>query len=108
MDVEEFGSASVEADTLALVEVALAVVVGHALLGADSCKTRTQQLAHYYVCSTNIYIQVVAEKTSYRLCISDRSFISDSMAAIFSAEVGWGRPNPRNDMVTSDFGFVVW
>jgi hypothetical protein len=47
-------------------------------------------------------IQAAVEKTSYRLCISDRSFISDSIAAIFSAEVGWGRPKPRNDIVMSD------
>jgi hypothetical protein len=35
VDVEEFGGAAVEADALALVEVALAVVGGHALLCAD-------------------------------------------------------------------------
>ena len=34
--VEELGGASVEADALALVELALAVVVGNALLCADS------------------------------------------------------------------------
>lgn len=27
------------------------------------------------------------------------SFISASTAAIFSADVGWGRPNPRKDIV---------
>lgn len=34
----------------------------------------------------------------YRLIISVKSFISASTAAIFSAEVGWGLPNPRNDI----------
>jgi len=36
VDVEEFGRAAVEADALALVELALPVVVGHALLGAGA------------------------------------------------------------------------
>jgi hypothetical protein len=40
MDVEELGRASVEANTLALVEFTFAVVVGHTFLCADSCETR--------------------------------------------------------------------
>lgn len=39
VDVEELGSAAVEADALALVQIALAVVVGHALLGAGLGET---------------------------------------------------------------------
>lgn len=34
------------------------------------------------------------------------SFISASTAAIFSADEGWGRPNPRKDMMND--ASVVW
>lgn len=36
---------------------------------------------------------------TYRACISAMTLISFSTAAIFSAEVGWGRPRPRKDIL---------
>lgn len=36
---------------------------------------------------------------TYRFIMSAMSFISASTAAIFSADEGCGRPNPRNDML---------
>lgn len=45
MDVEELGGAPVEADGLALVDVALEVVVGDALLGAGLVET-LKELVH--------------------------------------------------------------
>lgn len=44
VDVEELGHAAVEADGLALVDLALAIVLGHALLGADLGEARTGSL----------------------------------------------------------------
>ncbi len=41
-------------------------------------------------------------RKAYRLCISARSFISASTAAIRSAEDGWGRPSPKKDMLDED------
>lgn len=38
--------------------------------------------------------------TTYRFIMSAMSFISASTAAIFSADEGCGRPNPRNDMLS--------
>lgn len=42
--------------------------------------------------------------TAYRFIMSAMSFISASTAAIFSADEGCGRPNPRNDMLGGDIG----
>lgn len=41
---------------------------------------------------------------AYRFIMSAMSFISASTAAIFSADEGCGRPNPRNDMLGYDMG----
>lgn len=48
-------------------------------------------------------VRELATRVPYRFSISDMSFISASTAAIFSADEGWGRPNPRND-IFSDGG----
>lgn len=45
-----------------------------------------------------------AQATTYRFIMSAMSFISASTAAIFSADEGCGRPNPRNDMLGCDVG----
>lgn len=42
--------------------------------------------------------------TAYRFIMSAMSFISASTAAIFSADEGCGRPNPRNDMLGGGIG----
>lgn len=91
VNVEELGGAPVEADALALVELALAVVIGHALLGAGLgeaigyVKSAYDGLPCYCVWDKNGGDD---GDQSYRFIISVRSFISDSTAAIFSAEEG--------------------
>lgn len=44
-------------------------------------------------------VRELTTRVPYRFSISDMSFISASTAAIFSADEGWGRPNPRNDIL---------
>ncbi len=43
---------------------------------------------------------------TYRLCMSARSFISASTAAIRSADEGWGRPRPKNDILSRFSGLL--
>lgn len=46
------------------------------------------------------------KERNYRECISATTLSSFSTAAIFSAEVGWGLPKPRKDML--EVGFMVF
>jgi hypothetical protein len=111
MGFEELGRAPVEADALALIELALAVVGGDALLGAHVDEARQQKgSAGEYQSGDHVPCRGEERhccRDPYRLCISAMSFISVSTAAIFSADEGWGRPKPRNDMVAACRGVVL-
>lgn len=88
VDLEELADATVEADGLALVEIALAVGVGNTLLGAGLDKT-------VKLVSTRCRYDSGLLCSVYRLYMSETMSISASAAAIFSAEEGWGRPPPK-------------
>ena len=91
--VEELGGTPVEADRLALVELALAVVVGDALLLARLLQ------AIAWVSTVRRSKQVDA---TYRLYVSAIMRISPSTAAIFCSDVGCWRPIPRKDILAVD------
>lgn len=102
VDVEELGGAAVEAHALALVELALAVVGRDALLLAHPVQAIFVLESHQLSGSdrSNHGVRVLRKGAPYRFCMSKTIFISFSTAAIFSADVGCGRPpNPRKDMV---------
>ena len=101
MDIEEFGSTPIEADALALVEFGFAVIVGNALLLAGFCEANIESVSALLISVRDgaVLSRAKPRNQTYRLAISVRSFISASTAAIFSADDGWGRPSPKNDIL---------
>ena len=98
VNLEKLGHAAVQAHGLARVELPLAIVGRYALLDARLCQPRWKM-------SERRGGVLRAERAAVPgptdlLNMSETISISVSAAAIFSADVGWGRPPPkRKDML---------
>lgn len=119
VDVEELGHAAVEADGLALVEVAFAVIGGDTLLGArlsqamirdgsklewvriiDSLKMDLNGVSEgFWFLNHDTALGYAVELPTYRLNMSEIISTSVSAAEIFSAEDILGAPPKRKDMM---------
>ena len=105
MSLKEFGGAPVQANSLALGQLALAVRLVEALGRADF--DHPSDMINLRHSSEKLNL---GKRKTYRECISATTLSSFSTAAIFSAEVGWGLPKPNILMDYSvleiDFYFI--
>lgn len=109
VDLEELADTAVEANGLALVELALAVLRGNALLGAGVDEPGKSRVRWGFFdllaqCARRRFDAQTGE--IYWLNMPETISISASAAAIFSAEEGWGRPPPKRKDILSRC--VVW
>ena len=99
--LEELGAASVKADGLALAELAFAVRLVDAFLGADLDHSVEREIFSFWAGEKG------AKREVYLVCISATTLSSFSTAEIFSAEVGALPPKPNMDMMVVLGGCVV-